>query len=449
MLPVEIAALPQLSRLHVQFNSLNALPTELCQATTLTQLGVGGNLWRHDAALAAACEKDVLPIAPFPMHVTPRDIYDSHYTPRAFSPPPATVHGPSDGVDARSSRAGGAAFASALLASLAPGRRSGEGDAATVESDMPTPVPEQLGRYVTRAYTATVLRGRALAQYMRVLEARRAPPPLHAAAAGLPDAAGAAAAAAAGAAGSPRGRPSPTILGGARSTGGPGPVGATAAAGGVGLGPADDGGWGSAAVPAGGSTRGASAADGGGGERTAEDPARLAERRLTAAARRMGSRYLDLSSLELRTLPVLPRLPSLTDLDVSSNGLSVLPPSLYDMRSLKRLVLRRNELVTIDAPWSTAGHRPPPFPALVALDVSDNRLARLPDWIGSCVGLSMLIVSANPVRVLPPCLLECVALTHFIARATKLPPASQAGGIGLDAAAAAVAAGVASAYGVA
>ena len=424
--PPELASLPRLARLHVQFNKLDELPVELARATTLTALGVGGNLWRHDAgarththgggtraaggsggatrarthaALACACEKDVLPIAPFPMHVTPRDIYDAHYTPRPFSPPPQ------DGGGDAGTAAGGAAFASALLASLAPGRRGtaarGLEDDGGGDTEQPAEAP--LGRYVTRAYTSTVLRGRALAAYMAVLAARA--PLLSLGDPGGPGG------------GVPSPRPGSVSSGGAS-----GPDAGSPRGGGL-------------LLPS-----------------TAEDPARIAERRLTAAARRMGSRYLDLSKLELRSLPVLPRLPSLTDLDVSANGLAALPPTLYELRSLKRLVVRHNELVTLDAPWgaSAAAHtRPPPFPSLVVLDASDNRLARLPEWLGACAGLSMLIVSANPLRALPPCLLECVALTHFIARATRLPPAAQGGGIGVDAAARAVAAGVANGFGVA
>lgn len=120
----------------------------------------------------------------------------------------------------------------------------------------------------------------------------------------------------------------------------------------------------------------------------------IAQQRI-AAARRNDSPRLNLSSLGLTELP--PELFDLTNLRVlwlSDNQLHSLPPEIGALRQLARLRLNRNQLAAL----------PPEFGALTELRelwLHDNQLAALPDTFWQLSQLRTLVLNGNRLTELP------------------------------------------------
>ncbi|MEV0457707.1 COR domain-containing protein [Catellatospora methionotrophica] len=134
-----------------------------------------------------------------------------------------------------------------------------------------------------------------------------------------------------------------------------------------------------------------------------------AERRI-ADAHDHRSHRLDLANLGLSELPSsLQEVKTLTALDLSGNELAVLPGWLGELTGLTSLDLTRNELRTL--PDSLGG-----LSRLTTLKLSFNRLGRLPACIGALTSLCTLKLARNGLRELPEWInglgaLRCVDLT--------------------------------------
>jgi hypothetical protein len=112
---------------------------------------------------------------------------------------------------------------------------------------------------------------------------------------------------------------------------------------------------------------------------------------------------LDLSNNQLHELPEwFARLRSLKVLFLSSNRFSHLPKVLRRISSLKMLGIRSNQIEEI------AEDSLPP--ALAWLTLTDNRLTKLPDSIGTLVGLRKLLLAGNQLNNLPESLTRAKSL---------------------------------------
>lgn len=130
---------------------------------------------------------------------------------------------------------------------------------------------------------------------------------------------------------------------------------------------------------------------------------------------------MDVSFNALTELPYeLPfRLPHLSHLDLSHNGLTSLPDSIGLFIHLETLIVRHNYLQKI--PLSvTQLHK------LSKVDFSHNHLIQVPDGFGELKYLCKLNVSYNKLRELPLSLAMCPSLTLLLATENLLetPPQS-------------------------
>lgn len=118
----------------------------------------------------------------------------------------------------------------------------------------------------------------------------------------------------------------------------------------------------------------------------------LNENRLTALPEGLGSRLevLWVAGNRIARWPAsLSRCP-LRDLDVGRNGLTEVPPVVWELGSLKTLSLRQNQLAALPRDLSR-------LTALEVLDVSKNRLTSLPAEVSLLKQLKVLDLSGNPV----------------------------------------------------
>jgi Leucine-rich repeat (LRR) protein len=99
-------------------------------------------------------------------------------------------------------------------------------------------------------------------------------------------------------------------------------------------------------------------------------------------------------------------LTNLTNLDLSSNGLKVLPDSIGDLTSLTNLNLSKNLLEVL--PDSIGD-----LTNLTNLDLSSNGLKVLPDSIGDLTNLTNLNLSSNGLEVLPDSIKKLTNLTNL------------------------------------
>ena len=142
-----------------------------------------------------------------------------------------------------------------------------------------------------------------------------------------------------------------------------------------------------------------------------------AEERIAAAARDHAD-VLDLSDLQLETLPEsLCMLTELKSLDASGNRLTTLPAGIGNLTALQSLVLFKNRLIvlpegignltalkSVDCFRNQLIVLPEGIGKLTALEslyVSRNKLTALPDWIGNLTRLRILDVSHNNLLTLP------------------------------------------------
>ncbi|KAK1797142.1 hypothetical protein P4O66_008533, partial [Electrophorus voltai] len=130
-------------------------------------------------------------------------------------------------------------------------------------------------------------------------------------------------------------------------------------------------------------------------------------------------RVLNLSNNKLSLLPAsIHTLTHLRQLDVSCNELQSLPMELGQLESLRDLNLRRNQLTTLpEAKGSLLVSRTPP-PAelselpLVRLDVSCNRISRVPVCYRHLRHLQTIILDNNPLQM-PPAQICSKGKIHF------------------------------------
>eukprot|EP00904_Undaria_pinnatifida_P014185 jgi/Undpi1/9898/HiC_scaffold_28.g12352.m1 len=134
----------------------------------------------------------------------------------------------------------------------------------------------------------------------------------------------------------------------------------------------------------------------------------------------------------------LPLSRSIRELDLSSNGLSAMPPSIFACRGLQTLVLGFNSLSDLSGlPWAALS-------TLENLDVSSNHLRTLGDvvlmtWLrrlnlenneinplplelGLCTGLESLLLAGNPQRQLSASVLQRGTAATLSYLRNRLPP---------------------------
>jgi predicted DNA-binding WGR domain protein len=111
-------------------------------------------------------------------------------------------------------------------------------------------------------------------------------------------------------------------------------------------------------------------------------------------ARETGRARLDLRSAHPDALAEVFTLTALTDLRITSAGLTALPEAIGNLEQLECLVLDHNQLTTLPEAIGRLGR-------LSRLDARGNRLERLPDSIGDLVALESLDLRDNKLSGLP------------------------------------------------
>ena len=127
-----------------------------------------------------------------------------------------------------------------------------------------------------------------------------------------------------------------------------------------------------------------------------------------------GGTTLDLSGCGLTSLPdSFGNLRSLTTLDLGSNKLTSLPDSFGNLQSLTTLDLRRNKLTSL--PDSFGNLR-----SLTTLNLSGNKLTSLPDSFGNLQSLTTLDLRGNELTSLPDFFGNLQSLTTLHLNGNKL-----------------------------
>ncbi|XCN75224.1 MAG: COR domain-containing protein [Candidatus Electrothrix aestuarii] len=163
--------------------------------------------------------------------------------------------------------------------------------------------------------------------------------------------------------------------------------------------------------------------------------------RLIEEAAETGATELDLSYQSLTELPPeLFELNNLTELDLNDNQLSSLPPELGQLSNLTLLDLRYNQLSSLpssiaqlsDLTWLDLGlnelSSPPPelfqLKNLTTLGLSDNQLIKLPPELFQLNKLEKLNLSGNQLTSLPPQIVQLPKLKGLWFRGNPLvsPP---------------------------
>jgi internalin A len=141
------------------------------------------------------------------------------------------------------------------------------------------------------------------------------------------------------------------------------------------------------------------------GKQPDKKPSGVAEAlRRIEVARQLRKSFLDLSNLELATLPEsLWELTSLQALYLYKNQLSTLPESLGSLTALQVLSIGYNQFTTL--PKSLGS-----LTALQELYLYKNQLSTLPEWLGSLTALQTLSIGCNQFTTLPKWLTNLTAL---------------------------------------
>jgi internalin A len=131
-------------------------------------------------------------------------------------------------------------------------------------------------------------------------------------------------------------------------------------------------------------------------------------------ARKSGARKLDLSDIELSTLPeAIGQLSKLWELDLSGNQLSTLPEAIGQLTSLQTLILRSNQLSSL----------PPEIGKLTNLQslyLGSNQLSSLPPEIGKLTSLQTLSLWSNQLSPLPEAIGQLSKLRVLLLSANQL-----------------------------
>ena len=124
--------------------------------------------------------------------------------------------------------------------------------------------------------------------------------------------------------------------------------------------------------------------------------------------------YLNLKDNQLMTLSEsISNLKSLTGLSLVYNQLTTLPESIGNLNSLKTLLLGINKLMTL--PESIGN-----LSSLQTLSLSDNKLTTLPQSIGNLSSLQTLSLNDNKLTTLPESITKLTSLQILYLRNNKL-----------------------------
>jgi Leucine-rich repeat (LRR) protein len=141
--------------------------------------------------------------------------------------------------------------------------------------------------------------------------------------------------------------------------------------------------------------------------------------RRIAAAKAAGSTTLDLSELDLTSLPLeIGSLVELTGLDLRANRLTSLPSEIGSLANLTTLDLRRNQFTAFPPEIAS-------LTKLAELNLRANKLTAFPPEIGSLAQLTELNLRANKLAAIPPEIGSLAKLTTLDLRRnqlTSLPP---------------------------
>ena len=132
-----------------------------------------------------------------------------------------------------------------------------------------------------------------------------------------------------------------------------------------------------------------------------------------------GLLQLILTQNDLTTLPnEIASLSKLKHLDISQNKISSVPASLYNLHSLQTLIASHNALTddsfTADKALSSA------LPNLHHVDLLDNKLTKLPDFVYSTHPIQELIASDNAIETIEPGIGLLTGLKHIDLKRNKL-----------------------------
>ena len=128
---------------------------------------------------------------------------------------------------------------------------------------------------------------------------------------------------------------------------------------------------------------------------------------------------LILTHNEFSTLPdEIGALAKLKLLDVSNNKIAQLPASIYNLKSLHTLILGHNALT--DASFPKAADAANVFPNLHHLDIVENQLTALPEFVYQAHSLQELVASDNIVASLEPAIGSLISLKQLDMRRNKI-----------------------------
>ncbi|XP_005105166.1 leucine-rich repeat-containing protein 40 [Aplysia californica] len=109
---------------------------------------------------------------------------------------------------------------------------------------------------------------------------------------------------------------------------------------------------------------------------------------------------LDLRTNQLSDLPMeLSRLSSLRELALSYNRFKSIPESVYSLKSLEILFINDNQVNSLDVSKLST------LSCLATLDLQNNDLTQVPPELGNCTGLKSLSLSGNALRMPRPAVL--------------------------------------------
>ena len=132
-----------------------------------------------------------------------------------------------------------------------------------------------------------------------------------------------------------------------------------------------------------------------------------------AANLRSEETKLNLSELELTSLPAAIFNNVLKKFDCSSNCLTSLPDAITDCTALKKLCCQCNDLTTLPESLGECA-------ALEGLYCYGNNLSSLPKSLGACTRLRTLNCGRNHLTTLPESLGECSALRELYCDSNSL-----------------------------
>ncbi len=124
--------------------------------------------------------------------------------------------------------------------------------------------------------------------------------------------------------------------------------------------------------------------------------------------------HLNLSDNQLTSVPPeIVKLTNLTDINLSHNQLTSLPPEITKLTSLRKLRIHRNQLTSLPPEISELAN-------LVTLGLTSNQLTSLPSEIIKLVNLTDLSLNINKLITLPKEIANLTNLTSLSLNSTKL-----------------------------